>query len=190
MCAVRACFSKLIEAEAKEAKAINKQLNGYYVIDLSHDWLVSETVKFEKKGNKWEATLKKQPYSFSFDKMGYGIQDIKGDCKFTRISMDQDWKLKYLGTHTITHYYAMGSKIVAFNLCDNLEAEVYYAPDLTSEDDIVPSGKHMDIMNLVVASMKQAANGYVIDTSANQNTNKSILTELDNAIKMPQIVSK
>lgn len=186
----RAAYSKLIEAEAKEARALARSENGFATINLTQDWLVSETVSFTKKhGNNLVAELKQQPFAFPYDIMGFGVQSVQpvdGDGQFIRTSPDEAWKYRHIPATSRIFFTTRGNKIILANVTGAVtlhNVEVWYAPALTGDPELctMSAAKHLDVINLSIIAMKQAAQGVIINTSNDQNPNTIIESEINKA---------
>lgn len=182
----RAAYGKLLEAEMKEARALAKLEQGFYIIDVSQDWLIIETVKFTKKGDIWEGKTKQVPFPFAYDKMGFGVQSLvpigDSECKdFIRMSPDEVWKLCSLPITSKVFFYVIKDTITLKNVrCNPGEVSVSYVPSLSdAEDSVISMGKQFDVFTLAVTAMRQARDGAVVDETNNMNKNKVIQTELD-----------
>lgn len=186
----RAAYAKLLEMEMKEARAIAKLEQGFYVIDVSQDWLIVETVSFTKvRDGIWTGKTKQVPYPFAYDKMGYGIQTLLpvGDtCKdFIRMSPDEPWKLCHLPKSSKVFYYVIKDTITLRSVtCDPEKVEVSYVPSLSNSlDSIISVNKQFDVFTLAVTAMRQARDGMIVDETNNANKNKALQTEIDSAFK-------
>lgn len=185
----RAAYGKLLDAELKEARALAKLEQGYYVIDVSQDWLIIETVKFTKKtGDVWEGKLKQVPFPFAYDKMGYGVQTLmpvdESGCKdFLRMSPDEVWKFCTNGIPRSSKvFFTVIKDIITLRnvKCNPGEVSVSYVPTLSdAEDSLISVNKQFDVFTLAVTAMRQARDGMVVDETNNANKNKALQTEID-----------
>ncbi len=186
----RAVFGKLIETEADKTRQLSKAETGYFSIDLSQDWLVTEKVSVKKIG-RWDVgVLSQMPFPFPFDKMSYAVQTIEsGDNKcsgkdFVRISPDDLWTLTHLPKTQKVFFHVLRDEIrLANSLCIPSEIEVDYAPSLTGDPDTTyfPLGKQMDVITMSVQIMKNITDNKIIDKTIDQNPNTIIQNEVQNA---------
>jgi len=189
----RAAYGKLLDNEMREARALAKIETGFYVIDVSQDWLIIEQLSFTKKNERtWTAKLKQVPFPFAFDKMGYGVQSLipADDCEcsdFIRMSPDEYWKLNsnMMPITNKVYYYVIKDEITLKNVrCNPGKVDVSYVPSLSdAEDSIININKQFDVFTLAVTAMRQARDGAVVDETNNANKNKSIETEIDNVYR-------
>jgi len=186
---VRAVYAKLIDADAKEARQLDKVESGYYTISLSQDWLIEEEVEFKETDSNsgvYVGNLKHTPYAFAYDRMTYSVQTVEplNNCKpYTRISADQKFKLRHIAKTDMVFFYIVANRIHLINqsACTPDKAVVMYAPSLSGNPDevFVPLNKHFDIVTIGAKLLLEIVSNVIIDKTNNQNPNKIIQSELD-----------
>ena len=184
----RAVFGKLMDAAAKESQRISYEVNGFYTVELSQDWLVSEEVEFEEPKNDSISIgkLSQMPYSFPYDTMGYAVQNVElGSFKeAVRISPLDKWKFAQIESANRVFYFVRQNIITLIDKgnCKKTKATVWFAPSLQGDPEKVqvPLGMHMDIVTYGVKILREIAET-IVDKTNNQNPNKIIESEIDNS---------
>lgn len=182
----RAVFGKLMDAAAKESQRISYEVTGFYTIELSQDWLVSEEVDFEEPKNNSISVgkLSQMPYAFPGDTMGYCVQNVElgGFKEAVRISPLDKWKFAQIESANRVFYYVRKDEITLIDKgnCKKTKATVWYAPSLQGDADKVhvPLGMHMDIITIGVKILRELSET-IVDKTNNQNPNKIIESEID-----------
>lgn len=183
----RAVYGKLIETESDKSRQLMKAETGYFCIDLSQDWLITEEIDVKKVG-KWDvAILTQMPFPFPYDKMTYAVQSINSEeCSgdFVRISPDDLWTIKHLPKTNKIFFYILRDEVRIVNsICTPKKIEVNYAPSLTGDPDTTyfPIGKQLDVITMSVQIMKSITDNKIIDKTIDQNPNTIIQNEVQNA---------
>lgn len=192
-------YSKILEDEYKEARAIAKAETGYTEISLQSDWLQEIEVEIKESDDPYEqgdmvAKLPFRPFSFPYDPYSFGIQSIipkrAGGCKnFVRSSQKSEW-IDCLMPNNSNIYWMMSSakklrfKNVKCDLGDKVK--LLYIPEITDEafgldGGDVPASKEEMIIMRGLQLMMAARQGTVVDFTNNSNPNKTIQTEIDTA---------
>ena len=164
------------------------------VISFDSGWLLEQEVEVQKNGIGLYATLNKPVMTFPYDKNSIGLQNIfitdpVSPDELERTSLGALWQLKYIPkTNRIFFYSDTGSgscltisKIGIINKgnCNIKKIRVLYVPSMQDGDAIVADGIISDAISKTVLSMRQMANGNVIDQTADSNSNKIMQTEID-----------
>lgn len=155
----------------------------YNVIEFSHDWLKTEVVKRGKGEEGWFAELSQPVMSFPFDKSDIGIQNIfplASNFKFEliRSSISQAWQDEYLPLTCKVFWSLLGQTIYLSGSIKEPppQLRVVYIPAASPDLDIPASRQKMVIQN-TIQLMREAARGYLVKETNNQNLNPLPVTE-------------
>lgn len=154
------------------------------IVSFSHDWLLEQDLKVERKQKETYATLKQMPLSFPYDKQDSGIQDLfaldPAGTDLERSNITEIWQQKYYPPTDRIFWWLDQGRIKFYNkgICNVNVVRVLYVPTI-SDDMLVPDGVvELAVVN-TVAKLKQLAQGVVIKKSLDGNDNKTIETEID-----------
>jgi len=155
------------------------------VVAFGSDALNVQVLKTELKDGVRVAKLQEGFMSFPYDQQNIGIQNIfpagsTEEC--VRTNLNQLYVLKYIpGSTNRVFWYLIDKETVAFiskGECNGNSVNVYYVPAI-GPDMNVPDGIARWVIDTTVMSMKQKAQGVIVKESLDQNSNKTIETEVD-----------
>lgn len=192
---VGVAYSKILEDEYKEARNRARQEEGLIdEITLQADWLTIKEIDVKRIPDEpfsFEAELPARPFSFPYDRFGYGVQSIRNvdaqGCKiFIRATEDIEWQICAMPMTHDVYFFTRGRKIIIKNArCRLNKIKVSYLPEITdpelgADGGDIPKSKEEMVIGRTLALMMQARQGTVIDMSNNSNPNKALATEVDN----------
>lgn len=186
-------YEDIVDREYKQAKILNRTLEGYGFVSLSGDIVISEMVEIVKEGNDWVGILGQQAFSFAYDSVGTGVQRVRstdGDCpsELIRIPATEAWaychapKTKQNFFYTQSTAAAAGcpatTKIYILGQCHPKEVEVLYVPSLTEGGDVEISMRLVKrITDSVLQTLLIAKKEVIIDKTSDQNPVTALPTE-------------
>ena len=162
------------------------------LISFSHDWLQTQVLQLNRKGEEGESYLLKQkPMSFPYDKHDIGIQNVfPVGAKFTkeliRDSIDKSWQNDLL-PNTKNVYWSLikDSILVRGSVLQSAPPfiRVVYVPEI-SVDLEIPNSRNAVITTMVLSLMRGMEANHLVKETNDQNKNKLPVTENDrNLIK-------
>jgi hypothetical protein len=184
-------YSKLLEDEYKEARALAKLEEGFTDIFMSEDWMVYETITLKPvkdEPGSYVGNLRTPVFAFPYDPYNYGIQSVRqagqtGCTDFIRTSYREMWMNCLLPVVTgKVFFYPAGNQLHIGNAgCKIDKLIVSVVPEITSGkfEGSVPASKQDTIIRKTWELMARAKEGIVVDTSNNSNPNKAMATEVD-----------
>lgn len=178
-------YAEIINDEYKANKLLNKTLTGFSWVEISQDWLITESVEIKRDKDEMSAELSQGIFGFEFDALSSGVQfvNIGGQCgELVRISINDRFAVCRMPITAQIMYYVKGSKIIFVNMnCDVKEAEVMYIPsvDCTNDDALLSDYKVHPMITETLNLMFGSKNGNIVDMTDDSNPNTSPATELD-----------
>lgn len=154
------------------------------IVSFSHDWLLEDILKVEKKSHETFVTLKQRPMSFPYDKQDTGVQEVFSQdpygTELERSNITEIWQQRYYPVTSRIFWWVDRTKIQFYNKggCNINYARVLYVPEI-SENMLIPDSLVSYAVTNTVMRMKQIAQGVVIKKSLDGNDNKVIQTEID-----------
>jgi len=183
-------YTDMFAKEALINKRENKSDTGYSYIEISPDWMITETheVKYDKDSKQVYIETNVPPFVFKYDAMGSGIQYVTaheaGCTDFKRIAATDKWMICRLpATEQALYYVEPGGKVVLVlnGGCKPKKINVQYVPsiDCTNPESIMREDLAMDIMKDVLNTMFGARQGVLVDMANNSNPNMVPQGEVD-----------
>lgn len=182
----------------QQAYQMLRQEKKQEVVSFDAGWLLAQDVEVTKDGKFLFVELDKPVMTFPYDQSSIGIQNVfilepYSDDECERTSLSQKWQLKYTPKINKVFFYSdvapmncdVVSKISFINKgdCSIKKVRVLYVPVLNDGDAVIPDGIINGVISKTVLTMKQIAEGTVVDKTADSNNNKILQSELDkNAI--------
>jgi hypothetical protein len=133
-------YGKVLLDKYEMKKQENRAETGSSMVEVSPEWLRTETIDLKPEGDCLIACLNFSVFSWPFDSMDTGIQSISAigcQCdEFVKISPSDTWQLKLMPETSKIMYYRYGQQVnfVRNNRCKMDKARIVYVPAPTSAD--------------------------------------------------------
>lgn len=186
-------YGWLQEQDYKEQRTRSRQDKGYTEVNLSPDFLITETaeVSFDEATQLYKITPKFKPYAFdAYDEYGYGIQDVqsvKGD--FVRMSYKGRWKLKRNPISSKTFWFNQSGVVFLDKTADKFKkVSLLYAPDVLDpafgeDGGDIAQNKEYPVFTMALDNLRRLRDGQVVDMTNNSNPNSVMSTEISNSFQ-------
>lgn len=166
--------------------SLAEQGMGY--ITFTQDWWKSKEFTVKNKDGQYFIELDIKYVGFTYDTQNSGIQLLtpvgaQGNCgNFIRTTLTEIWQLNHVTFSSNVWWYIDDERIV-FKFSGNAnptKVKVFYVPKSEDENFDLPKSREFVIATTAWQFMIQAKTGTpIIDTTNDQNRNKTIETEIN-----------
>jgi hypothetical protein len=186
-------YERILQQEYKQAKILNKSLEGFGFVTLDGDTLIVEIVDIVKEGSDWVGTLNQAAFAFNFDTIGTSVQRVRStdsECnsELIRIPANEAWAYCVAPATKQNFFYTQNiavskgcpatTKIYILGQCHPKQVEVQYLPALTGDGDVEIATRYVkSITDSVLQSLLIAKKEVVVDKTSDQNPNTALPTE-------------
>lgn len=190
-------ISKLYTTFYQQEYSMLRQEKKDEVISFDAGWLLEQEAEVKQNGVGLCALLDNPVMTFPWDKSSIGIQNVFITEPATldeleRTSLAALWQLKYMPKTNRIFFYSDVAKTDCVTIskigfvnkgsCNIKKVRILYVPVMNDGDAPVPDGIISDAITNTILEMKKIAEGNVVDMTENQNSNKTLQTEIDHTL--------
>ena len=178
-------YQKQYEARYAELRALKQE----DVVGFPADWLLSQTLKVERKDGETFVKLTKNIMAFTYSNESVGAQDVlpvrPRDANLERTTLAASWQNKLVPFTNRIFWWIQKDRILFFNKggCNINEVEVFYIPSI-NEEMLVPEGIIKYVVDQTVSTMRQLEQGIIVKKAADGQPNLVLEGEVNkNSLK-------